>query len=216
MGNSYKQNKAYLIKTFAAYRICKYFSTPSTEQVDYIQKVDQALERLPEEERELITLRYLQIDSEYITDQSVHQKIGISGPHYIKVRDRAFYKLIHMLSVNAKTTNEVCMMQPPITLNPYFENDGDKPRAAYLIENDRAIVADGLISLVRVVPDVEPGEYKPANPANHQIFANGINTAAELEKKLDKLKSMSAYDLLTRHYDWFNEHFDIDKQIEGR
>jgi hypothetical protein len=103
----------------------------------------------------------------------------------------------------------------PITINPLHKNG--QPRAAYLIEEDRAIVGDGLVSIVRVVPDIKPDEYKPANPFNFQTIATVEYELdlSEVEELLHKLKSLSAYDLLTRHYDWQLEHFNIDMQIEG-
>ncbi|MGO4346321.1 hypothetical protein AB4Z45_12610 [Paenibacillus sp. MCAF9] len=104
----------------------------------------------------------------------------------------------------------------PITLNP-LDKLG-KSRAAYLIEENRAIVADGLVSLVRVVPDEKPGEYKQANSYNFQTITTVESELdeSELGELLHKLNTISAYDLLTRHYDWHNEHYDINKQIEGR
>ena len=66
----------------------------------FILKVEQALRRLPEKERELITMRYLQNDSEYEKDQNVYGTMQISADTYSKIRNRAFYKLMYMFSMN--------------------------------------------------------------------------------------------------------------------
>lgn len=68
------------------------------EAIEYVKKVEAAVERLPEIERDLIRYRYMTRDYNYISDYTVYEtKLFISKPTYIKVRDRAFKKLYNML-----------------------------------------------------------------------------------------------------------------------
>lgn len=64
----------------------------------YVEVVERAVEQLPEIERELIRLRYMSRNHDYITDYTVYEvKMFISAPYYYKVRERAFNNLSVML-----------------------------------------------------------------------------------------------------------------------
>lgn len=64
----------------------------------YVEVVEQAVESLPEIEKELIKQRYMSRNHDYITDYTVYEiKMFISAPYYYKVRERAFSNLSVML-----------------------------------------------------------------------------------------------------------------------
>jgi len=68
------------------------------EALDFVEKVERAVNQLPDIERDLIKYRYMTRDYNYISDYTVYEtKLFISKPTYIKVRDRAFKKLHNML-----------------------------------------------------------------------------------------------------------------------
>lgn len=69
------------------------------EAHDYVMKVEQAVEQLPDIERDLIQYRYMSKNHQYINDYTVYEvKLFISAPHYDKLRKRAFDKLYVMLN----------------------------------------------------------------------------------------------------------------------
>ena len=68
------------------------------EAEEFVEKVERAVNQLPEIERDLIKHRYMTRNYNYISDYTVYEtKLFISKPTYIKVRDRAFKKLHNML-----------------------------------------------------------------------------------------------------------------------
>ena|SRR5690625_2552640 len=68
------------------------------EAREYVDKVEQAVEQLPDIEKELIQQRYMSRNHDYITDYTVYEtKLYVSAPHYHKIRNRAFKKLIVVL-----------------------------------------------------------------------------------------------------------------------
>lgn len=91
-----RQHKRDIVKIFELYRLYQYLMQLSPAQTEFIRKVNQALERLPAKERQLITLRYLQNDSEYERDQNVYGAMQISCITYTKIRKNAFHKLALM------------------------------------------------------------------------------------------------------------------------
>lgn len=67
---------------------------------DFISRVEDAVKRLPQLERELIEIRYMDRDSQYLTDYAVYAiKLDppISAVTYGKRRESAFEKLYLML-----------------------------------------------------------------------------------------------------------------------
>lgn len=68
------------------------------EAHDYVNKVELAVNQLPDVEQELIQERYMKRNYDYISDYTVYMtKLFISKPTYIKVRERAFERLFKML-----------------------------------------------------------------------------------------------------------------------
>ena len=68
------------------------------EAIEFVEKVERAVNQLPDIEQDLIRHRYMTRDYNYISDYTVYEtKLFISKPTYIKVRDRAFKKLYNML-----------------------------------------------------------------------------------------------------------------------
>lgn len=67
----------------------------------FVRLVEQAVDQLPDIEKELIKLRYMSRNHNYINDYTVYEvKMHISAPYYDKLRKRAFNKLYIMLSNN--------------------------------------------------------------------------------------------------------------------
>ncbi|MGO4346322.1 hypothetical protein AB4Z45_12615 [Paenibacillus sp. MCAF9] len=106
MESSYRQNKAALLKMFQQYRLCKYLEEVKGQRKELIEKVESAMERLPEIERKLITLRFLQSGSEYERNYNVCEAMQISSGTFQTIRNRAFYKLIYMFSKDAEQIRE--------------------------------------------------------------------------------------------------------------
>ena len=64
----------------------------------YVEVVERAVEQLPEIERELIRLRYMSRNHDYITDYTVYEvKMHVSDKTFRKIRHQAFMKLYNML-----------------------------------------------------------------------------------------------------------------------
>lgn len=66
----------------------------------HVEKVERAVEQLPDIEKRIIKLRYMSKDHNYINDYTVYEiKLDppISKPTYIKLRERAFESLYKML-----------------------------------------------------------------------------------------------------------------------
>jgi len=106
MESSYRQNKAALLKMFQQYRLCKYLEEVKGQRKELIEKVESAMERLPEIERKLITLRFLQCGSEYERNYNVCEAMQISSGTFQTIRNRAFYKLIYMFSKDERKENQ--------------------------------------------------------------------------------------------------------------
>src|SRR5699024_4812431 len=68
------------------------------EASEFVNKVESAVNQLPEIEREIIKYRYMSRNHNYISDYTVYEvKVTMSKPTYIKIRDRAFVSLYKML-----------------------------------------------------------------------------------------------------------------------
>jgi ArpU family phage transcriptional regulator len=69
-----------------------------TYRKNFCERVEWAVSRLPKIEKQLIQERYLNSESEYITDFHVYNQIlEKSQPTYIKLRWKAFYRLALIL-----------------------------------------------------------------------------------------------------------------------
>ncbi|MBP3953619.1 hypothetical protein [Bacillus suaedae] len=85
-------------KELKRYRIAKEIG-----EIQSVEKVERAIEKLPEKERFLIKERYTHPDSEYTTDQQVYSfKFSpvISAAHYNTIRSRAMVKLALALGID--------------------------------------------------------------------------------------------------------------------
>jgi len=72
----------------------------------YCDQIEKAVSQLPKLERRLIEERYMDNDSEYITDHYVYKDVlQISPTTYTKTRWKAFYKLALMLNIAEKNAN---------------------------------------------------------------------------------------------------------------
>lgn len=68
------------------------------EAIKYVERVEKAVDQLPDIERDLIRYRYMTRDYNYISDYTVYEtKLFISKPTYVKIRNRAFESLYKML-----------------------------------------------------------------------------------------------------------------------
>ena len=76
---------------------------------NFCERIERAVARLPKMERFLIEERYMQMDSEYLTDLKVYTfkfQPPISAMTYAKYRWKAFYRLALSLNIAiTKTTN---------------------------------------------------------------------------------------------------------------
>src|SRR5690625_1985906 len=69
------------------------------EAREFVEQVEQAVDQLPEIEKELITLRYMSRNHNYISDYTVYEvNMHISDKTYRKIRERAFKKIHTMLN----------------------------------------------------------------------------------------------------------------------
>lgn len=68
------------------------------EAYDFIDRVEKAVEQLPDLERQVVKERYMCRNYKYINDYTVYEsRVPMSRPTFAKVRNRAFDALITML-----------------------------------------------------------------------------------------------------------------------
>lgn len=70
----------------------------------YCERIERAVRRLPGPERQIIELRYMTTDTDYITDQHVYDfklEPPMSAPTYIRIRDLAMYKIYLIMGLDA-------------------------------------------------------------------------------------------------------------------
>lgn len=66
--------------------------------VEYVNMIELAVDQLPDIEKELIQLRYMSRNHNYVNDYAVYEiKMHISDKTYRKIREEAFAKLYTML-----------------------------------------------------------------------------------------------------------------------
>lgn len=71
------------------------------EAKEFVEKVERAVEQLPDVERDVIKLRYMNKNHNYINDYTIYEvKIPMSDKTYRKIRNQAFEKLYAMLVRN--------------------------------------------------------------------------------------------------------------------
>ena len=64
---------------------------------DYMEMMTETINRLPEDERSIIVLEYMESSTKYNYERS--NELGISRSQYYKLKSRAFYKLALMLRI---------------------------------------------------------------------------------------------------------------------
>ncbi|WDV94199.1 transcriptional regulator [Brevibacillus parabrevis] len=100
---------------FEKYRLCKYltledgYSIVADLDIEGLEKrrafckeIEQAVKQLPDPEQFLINVRYMGVNTEYITDYAVYRdrfNPPISEGTYTKIRWRAMYRLAVMLGI---------------------------------------------------------------------------------------------------------------------
>jgi hypothetical protein len=80
---------------FKQYIVCKCTASQNQSRVEYKCTIEEVVSMLPDPEKELITVKYMQ--SEYIKDFQVYNFLleePIGKSTYQKIRASAFYKLI--------------------------------------------------------------------------------------------------------------------------
>lgn len=90
----------------------------------------------------------------------------------------------------------------------------NKPKLfqAILLEDRYAIYSRmGIVQMIAVEPAKEEGIYKPTESRdNYTVFlGTGGRSVSALEKYAKRIMEMSAFDLLTKHYDPVDEVFFI-------
>lgn len=81
-------------------KVASYNVDKQNERKLLVERVEEAVQRLPDRERELLAIRYMGKDSQYLTDQAVYDfklEEPISVVTYSKIRANAFIKLYGML-----------------------------------------------------------------------------------------------------------------------
>lgn len=102
--------KAHMVHQFREYRMIHYLegsdNPPSVECLKFKKGIDHIIAGLPELERTLIQLRYLDPDSDYIKDHQIMDKMQISRMTFMKIRDSAFQKLATAMGINIENGAE--------------------------------------------------------------------------------------------------------------
>lgn len=85
------------------YRIFTTMDDLDDDKKEFLEKVKRAVNSLPELERELIEKRYMDINSDYVTDFEVYTELlnePICPVTYSVIRDRAIIKLAILLDID--------------------------------------------------------------------------------------------------------------------
>ena len=71
------------------------------EAKEFVEKIESAVDQLPDIERDIIKLRYMSRNHNYISDYTIYEvKVPMSPNTYRKIRERAFEALYKMLIDN--------------------------------------------------------------------------------------------------------------------
>jgi hypothetical protein len=97
----------------------------------------------------------------------------------------------------------------PITILPFYP-DGES-NTGWLLNNRYAITGDGeVVSLVEITSTDNPDTYKQAS--YYLVVARtNVKSLTAILKIVEQLKAMSAYTLITEHFDHGEANFDINK-----
>ncbi|WP_435924163.1 hypothetical protein [Paenibacillus sp. DYY-L-2] len=100
-----------------------------------------------------------------------------------------------------------------INVTPYF-GEGE-PTRAWVIDEKYAVTSDGLYVHIFEYIKEHDGLYKPAEPFNFiAIAVDEFRTVAGLEHYIQELKKVSAWELLTEHYNINEESFFVNRPKE--
>ncbi|PYI54497.1 hypothetical protein [Paenibacillus flagellatus] len=101
----------------------------------------------------------------------------------------------------------------PVKLLP--RNQYGRVQNALLVDETHVVVSDrfwvDLVEVERVGPD----EYRAAYDYAYITIAKGGRTVSALEKIVRKLRGMSGYELITKHYDARQQIFLVNKEVEN-
>ncbi|MGF9821420.1 hypothetical protein [Brevibacillus agri] len=99
-----------------------------------------------------------------------------------------------------------------IRLKAWAGRDKTKVFQAVLLDNKYAIFSRmGIVQMVAVEPAEEQGIYQPLQSKDNHLFfiGTGGRTYSSLVKYAKRIMEMSAFELLTKHYDPVDEVFFI-------
>lgn len=99
-----------VIPELERYRFLKLVENPTVEEEMFCRKVEMAIERLSSIEKFLITERYTNQDSEYITDYQFYNNYmnpPVSHVTYSKIRNNAMYKIALFLEIDTGVSIQV-------------------------------------------------------------------------------------------------------------
>lgn len=97
-----KEIRGAVLERLALCRLLNMMNDLDESKTDFIEKVKTAIDSLPGLEKELINIRYMDNDSEYITDTEVYNDLlsePISPVTYSTIRERAIMKLAIYLDI---------------------------------------------------------------------------------------------------------------------
>lgn len=98
----------------------------------------------------------------------------------------------------------------PITILPRFPEQ--KPDNGYLVNEKWAILkSHGSAILTRVNPTEDPDVYTPMRYVHVSLAERGDH--AEMVRVVDKLHEMSAFTLLTEHFNVNEERYYINQKM---
>ena len=86
---------------FKRYRQCKYFGSNSDTEKEFTKLIEHIVDQLPEPERDIIKMRYMNKDADYITDKEVYLKLlkdPLSSVTYIKYKKKAISRLLSIIN----------------------------------------------------------------------------------------------------------------------
>jgi predicted DNA-binding protein (UPF0251 family) len=88
---------------FRNYRMIQYLeksnNPPTSEHLEFKQRIDRIIVDLPEMEKTLVWLRYLDPNADYIKDYEVMEQMQICRPTFVKIRTAAFRKLAPAMGI---------------------------------------------------------------------------------------------------------------------
>lgn len=101
-----------------------------------------------------------------------------------------------------------------VGINDRHPDDEDFPELSFLIDENHAVVTDGYcVSLVEIAPDeVKPGTYRMLGEEYISIGIDDERTIEGIARIVERLKSISAYELLTKHFNILDKTFFVNRE----